>query len=102
MRMRKRRHPSSSRPPALQPSQRKGGGDCAAGQPERTGYDTGTLQRTLLTRRWAPLADAHAGRVQAVEEWATIVHAAVAWSDVAPADDAEAPKHNNQPVGARG
>ena len=78
MRMRSRRHPSSSRPQTLQPPQLKEGGDGAVGQPERTGYDTRTLKRTLPPLRWAPLADVHAGRVQAAEEWATMVHAAAA------------------------
>ena len=78
MRMRSRRHPSSSRPPTLQPPQQKGGGDGAAGHLEHAGCDTRTLKRTLPPRRWAPSADVHAGRVQAAEEWATMVHAAAA------------------------
>ena len=56
-RRRRRRHPSSSCPPALQPPQQKGGGDGAAGQLERTGYDTDTatnvvaMEKGLLGRR---------------------------------------------------
>ena len=38
-------------------------------------------------------------RQQGPEEWATMVHAAVAWSDVAPADDAKVPYHNKKTGG---
>ena len=50
-----------------------------------------TLQRTLLPWRRGFSADVYADRVQVAEEWAKMVHDAAAWSDVAPADDAEAP-----------
>ena len=50
-----------------------------------------TLQRTMSPRRKTTSADAYADRVQVAEEWAKMVHAAAAWSDVAPAKDAKAP-----------
>ena len=50
-----------------------------------------TLQRTLSPWRKALSANAYDDRIQVAEEWAKMVHAAAAWSDVAPAGDAEAP-----------
>ena len=44
----------------------------------------------LSSRTRAPSADAYADRVQVEEEWTKMVHATAAWSDVVPADDAEA------------
>ena len=63
----------------------------AAEEPERTdcGYGDNAMDATGTEE--GPSTNAQAGVVQAAEEWATTVDDAAAWSNVALADDTEAP-----------
>ena len=63
----------------------------AAKEPEKTGcgYEDNAMDAAATEE--GPSTDAQAGVVQAAEEWATTVDDAAAWSNMALADDTEAP-----------
>ena len=63
----------------------------AAKEPERTGCGYGDNTMDAAATEEGPLTDAQASVVQVAEDWAATVDDAAAWSNVALADDTEAP-----------
>ena len=73
----------------------------AAKEPERMGYGYGDIATDVAATEEGGPWPTRTPRRSRWRRWTTTVNDVTAWSDVAPADDAEAPECTNQPLGAR-